>query len=71
MEGPVGGEVFTQNEGLEEPGGVSQVPLGGARFRTALHHHVFRGERTTQCEALPARRNESGQESRRAEFYCC
>ena len=71
MEGLIAGEVFAENEGFEEPGGVGQVPFGGARLGTALHHHVFRGERSAQGEALTARRGESGQESGRAEFHCC
>ena len=39
--GAIAGQVFAQDERLEEPGGVGQVPLGGTGLGTALHHHVF------------------------------
>ena len=41
----VAGEEVAEDEGLEEPGGVGEVPLGGAGLRTGLHHQVFGRER--------------------------
>src|ERR1700679_179944 len=66
MEGPVVSKIFAQDESFEEPGGMGQMPFGGTGLGTALHHHVFRSERSTQREALAARRGESGQKSGRA-----
>ena len=36
VEVTVGGEEFAEDEGLEEPGGVGEMPLGGAGLRTGL-----------------------------------
>ena len=47
VEGFVGGDELAENEGLEEPAGVGEVPLDGTGLGTGLHHEVFRGERTT------------------------
>ena len=44
------GEEFAQDEGLKEPGGVGEVPLGGAGLRTGLDHDVFRRERGGEGE---------------------
>jgi hypothetical protein len=44
IEGLVAGDVFGQDEGLEEPGGVGEVPLNRRGFGAGLHHHVFRGK---------------------------
>ncbi len=41
MKGLVSGGELTQNKGLEEPAGVGEVPLDGARLGRGLHHHVF------------------------------
>ena len=46
MEGAIAGEVFAKNEGFKEPRGVGQVPFCRACLRTALHHHVFRCQRS-------------------------
>src|SRR5258707_8832449 len=37
-----------QYEGLEEPAGVGQMPLGRADFGHRLHHEIFCFERLTQ-----------------------
>jgi hypothetical protein len=37
-------EEFAEDEGLKEPGGVGEVPLGGAGFGTGLDHEVLRRE---------------------------
>ena len=37
-------QLGSQDEGLEEPGGVRQVPFDRAGFGTGLNHHVFRGQ---------------------------
>ena len=70
MEWLVAGEVFAEDKSFEEPGGVGQMPFGGAGLGTALHHHVFRRKWSAEGEALTARRGECGQESGRAEFNC-
>ena len=52
MEGTVvAREEVAEDEGFEEPGGVGEVPLGGARLGTGLDHHVLGGERATELEA--------------------
>src|ERR1700742_2732179 len=66
MEGPIAGQIFAQNEGFEEPGGVRQVPFCWAGLRTALHHHVFGCEGVTQCEGLASRRGKVDEDSGRA-----
>ena len=68
--GLIAGEVFAENECFEEPGGVGQMPFGGAGLGTALHHHVFRRKWGAEGETLASRRGECGQESGRAEFNC-
>jgi hypothetical protein len=45
MERAIPGEQRLQQELLEEPAGVCEVPLRGARVRHALHHVVFDLER--------------------------
>ena len=45
IEGLVPGEVGPEQEGLEEPGDVGQVPLGGADVLHRLHHAVLGRER--------------------------
>ncbi len=42
MEGPVGGDELAEDESLEEPAGMGQVPFDWAGLRTGLHHEVFR-----------------------------
>ena len=37
----VAGEEVAQDEGLKEPGGVGEVPLGGAGLGAGLDHEVF------------------------------
>ena len=44
MEGFVGGDELAEDEGLEEPAGVGEMPLDGAGFGTGLDHEVFRRE---------------------------
>jgi hypothetical protein len=46
----VGGDEFAEDEGLEEPGGVGEMPLGGAGLSAGLDHHVFRRERSGEGE---------------------
>src|SRR5580698_3142890 len=54
MDGPVSRIQLPQNECLEEPCRMRQVPLCRARFRARLHHHVFRSERRAkQFTLLP------------------
>ena len=48
VEHPVADQVRDQHEGLEEPGGVGQVPLGRAGVRHGLGAHVLRGQRPGQ-----------------------
>ena len=45
IERPVSRRVRAQQEGLEEPGRVREMPLGRARIRHRLHGLVFRRER--------------------------
>ncbi len=45
VEGPVAHEVRREQEGLEEPGGVGQVPLGRAGVRHRLRELVLRRQR--------------------------
>jgi hypothetical protein len=46
--GSVVGEEFGKYKGLKKPTGMSKMPLDRAGFRTGLHHHVFRGEGSTE-----------------------
>ena len=48
MEGLVGGDELAEDEGLEEPAGVGEVPFDWAGLGTGLDHEVFRGERGTE-----------------------
>src|SRR5208337_1068411 len=48
VEDPVPGQKLPQHERLEKPRGVGQVPLGGGRLSTRLHHHVLRRQRFAQ-----------------------
>jgi hypothetical protein len=41
VEGLVVGDEFGEDEGLEEPGGVGEMPLDGRGFGAGLDHHVF------------------------------
>ncbi len=49
MEGLVAGDELAEDEGLEEPAGVGEVPFDGAGLGTGLDHQVFGGERATEC----------------------
>ena len=49
MEGLVGGDELAEDEGLEEPAGVGEVPLDGAGFGTGLDHEVFGRERGAEA----------------------
>ena len=51
VEGLVPGNELTQDEGLEEPAGVGEMPLHRTRLCAGLHHHVFRRQRTTKTQA--------------------
>ncbi len=51
MEGLVAGDELAEDEGLEEPAGVGEMPLDRARLRTRLHHHVLRRQGTTELPA--------------------
>ncbi len=48
VEGLVGGDELAEDEGLEEPAGVGEVPFDGAGLGTGLDHHVFGGEGATE-----------------------
>ncbi len=48
MEGLVGGDELAEDEGLEEPAGVGEVPFDGAGLGTGLDHEVLWRERTTE-----------------------
>ncbi len=50
VEGLVAGEEVGEDEGLEEPAGVGEVPLGGAGLGAGLDHEVFGGERRDERE---------------------
>jgi len=54
IEDPVAGQVLAQDKGLEEPGGVGQVPLGRRSLGAGLDHHVFRTERLAEIEGAAA-----------------
>ena len=43
VEGLVAGDELGEDEGLEEPRGVREMPLDGRSFGAGLDHHVFRG----------------------------
>jgi hypothetical protein len=43
-------EKFTEDEGLEEPSGMGEMPLGGRGFGAGLYHHVLGGERLAQAQ---------------------
>ena len=45
MEVLVVGDELAEDEGLEEPGGVGEVPLDGAGLGAGLDHEVFGRER--------------------------
>ncbi len=53
-------EVRLQHEGLEEPGDVRQVPLGGADVRHGLDLLVLGAQRRGQFQALRPNRLEAG-----------
>jgi hypothetical protein len=48
MEGLIGGDELAEDEGLEEPAGVGQMPFDGAGLGTGLDHEVFGGEVGTE-----------------------
>ena len=48
MEGLVGGDELAEDEGLEEPAGVGEVPFDWAGLGTGLDHDVFGGEGSTE-----------------------
>ncbi|MNT12529.1 hypothetical protein D3C72_1474600 [compost metagenome] len=54
VEDGVAGQPLAQQEGLEEPGRVGQVPLGGAGIGHGLHHHVLFAEGSHQRFAVAA-----------------
>ena len=64
MEGVVAGREFAEDEGLKEPGGVGEVPFGGAGLGCGLDHHVLWRERLAEGEGLCADRGEPGAEVR-------
>ncbi len=43
VEGLVGGDELAEDEGLEEPAGVGEVPFDGAGLGAGLDHQVFGG----------------------------
>ncbi len=43
VEGLVGGDELAEDEGLEEPAGVGEVPFDWAGLGTGLDHQVFGG----------------------------
>src|SRR5882757_3488028 len=45
-------EELAQQEGLEKPGGVRQMPFGWACLGAGLHHHVFGRQGKTKLLAL-------------------
>src|SRR6266567_2649881 len=48
MEGLVGGDELAEDEGLEKPAGVGEVPFDGAGLGAGLDHEVLWRERTTE-----------------------
>ena len=50
VEGLVGGDELAEDEGLEEPAGVGEVPFDGAGLGTGLDHEVFGRERGGERE---------------------
>src|ERR1700674_2693543 len=45
IEGPIARDLRLDDESLEEPCGMREVPFGGTHIRHGLQHLVFRGER--------------------------
>lgn len=58
VEGPVAGLELLQDEGLEEPGRMRQMPFGGTGVFHGLHHLVFRRQVGHQCLRQGARRDQ-------------
>ena len=56
----VAGEEVAQDEGLEEPGGVGEVPFGGAGLGAGLDHQVLGRERRGERERGGADGSDSG-----------
>ena len=50
IEGSIAGQVLGQDEGLEEPGDMRQVPFGRAGIVHGLDGHVLGGERLGELE---------------------
>src|SRR3954447_23125995 len=61
VENPVARQMMLQDESLEEPGDVRQMPLGRARVLHGLDDLIFRRERSRKTERELA----SGEEARR------
>jgi len=51
LEHPIVGEVGLEKEGLEEPGGVGQMPAGRAHVGAGLQPHVLGEQRVTELFA--------------------
>src|SRR5690348_2330604 len=54
IESGVIGHVGPENERLEEPRGMREVPLCRTRLRHGLHHLIFRRERLDKLQCLIA-----------------
>ena len=54
IEDAVAREMMLQQEGLEEPGGVRQMPLGRRHVGHGLHHHVLGQQRLRKFLAAAA-----------------
>ncbi len=48
VEGLITGDELGEDEGLEEPGGVGEMPLDRRGLGAGLHHHVFGSERAAE-----------------------
>ena len=62
MEGLIASDELAEDEGLEEPGGVGEVPFDWARLGTGLDHEVLGRERDAELAGSMANGLVAGEE---------